>query len=206
MIVMYQPQLESFDDNKLTARAAVSVTRTGQTEPVFGAVWLNARVSTDRDSRVVTLLDVDIADVNDPVVKPWLDFDSKYSPVEMIENSGFANFVQFVTGNSLEYLSNCKQKYDFIFLDGDHRAQTVYREIPAALKLLKKEGVILLHDFYPDLKPLWSDGFLIPGPVLATDRLIAEKATLAVIPLGDLPWPTKLGSHKTSLALLLKTE
>lgn len=59
-VVIYQPQLESFEGNKLEALAAVSVTRTGETNPVFGAVWVSARVSTDRDTRTVTLLDIKV--------------------------------------------------------------------------------------------------------------------------------------------------
>ena len=59
-IVMYQPQLESFKDDKITARAAVSVTPKGETEPTFGAVWLEARVSTDRDTRTVKCIEVDV--------------------------------------------------------------------------------------------------------------------------------------------------
>jgi len=57
-IVLYQPQLESFQGNKLEGRAAVSVTRTGKAQPVFGAVWLSSRVLTDRDTRRVTLQSV----------------------------------------------------------------------------------------------------------------------------------------------------
>ena len=34
---------------------------------------------------------------------------------------------------------------------------TVYREVPLALGLLKPGGIILLHDFYPGARPLWSD-------------------------------------------------
>ena len=39
-ILIYQPQLESFVADDLKGRAAVSVTRAGEDEPVFGAVWL----------------------------------------------------------------------------------------------------------------------------------------------------------------------
>ncbi|MHC4645027.1 MAG: hypothetical protein ACYTBJ_05980 [Planctomycetota bacterium] len=67
-ITLYQPQLESFKGDKLSARAAISFTQKGQTEPVFGAVWLDARVSTNRDTRVVTLLDVDVPQVKFPDV------------------------------------------------------------------------------------------------------------------------------------------
>jgi hypothetical protein len=65
--------------------------------------------------------------------------------------------------------------------------------------------VILLHDYFPDLKPLWSNGRVIPGPWLAIERLKREGAPLTVKPFGALPWPTKLNSNNTSLALLLRT-
>jgi len=79
----------------------------------------------------------------------------------------------------------------------------VYREIPVALRLLNPGGVILLHDYFPDVKPLWSNGVVIRGPFAATERLKAEGARIEVLPLSELPWPTKLGSSVTSLALLV---
>ena len=39
-VVMYQPQIEDFKADKLTARAAVSVKTKEMKTPVFGAVWL----------------------------------------------------------------------------------------------------------------------------------------------------------------------
>lgn len=62
-ITIYQPQLETFEGDQLTARAAVSVLPTGSTEPVFGAVWMSAHVATDRDTRIVTVLDIDVTKV-----------------------------------------------------------------------------------------------------------------------------------------------
>jgi hypothetical protein len=44
---MYQPQPDNFTDNVLEGRAAVSVTLTGASEPVYGAVWFKARLETD---------------------------------------------------------------------------------------------------------------------------------------------------------------
>ena len=93
---------------------------------------------------------------------------------------------------SIKYFENCQTKFDFIFLDGDHSALTVYQEIPLALKLLNSNGIILLHDYYPGGKPLWSNSPVISGPYLATERLIKEGADLIVLPLGNLPWATKL--------------
>jgi hypothetical protein len=59
-IQIFQPQPEKLEGDKLTARAAVSLTAPGGVEPVFGAVWLTARVATDRDARTVTILDLTV--------------------------------------------------------------------------------------------------------------------------------------------------
>ena len=69
-IVVYQPQPETFEDNELTARAAVSVTPDGETEPVFGTVWMSARLETDRDTRTTTVVDVEVTRVRFPEATP----------------------------------------------------------------------------------------------------------------------------------------
>jgi len=58
-VLIYQPQLESFEGNELTWRAAVSVAIDGE-EPGFGAVWATSRVETDRDTRMVSILEIRI--------------------------------------------------------------------------------------------------------------------------------------------------
>ena len=68
-IVMYQPQVESFEGDKLAARAAVMVKETEDAEPVFGAVWMDTRVSTDLENRTVSLLDVKVTNVKFPKVE-----------------------------------------------------------------------------------------------------------------------------------------
>src|SRR6185369_3035477 len=52
-------------------------------------------------------------------------------------------------------------KADFIFIDGDHRYFNVKRDIKAALKLLKPDGIIAGHDYGYDE---W------PGVKLAVDE------------------------------------
>ncbi len=64
-ITIYQPQPEIFSGDKLTGRAAVSVTLKSS-EPVFGAIWIDTRVTTDRTKRVVTLIKVKVTDVKFP--------------------------------------------------------------------------------------------------------------------------------------------
>jgi hypothetical protein len=63
---VYQPQLESFKDNRLTGRSAVSVQMKGAKTPVFGAVWLEGRVSIDRGTGMVTVTSVNVVDVKAP--------------------------------------------------------------------------------------------------------------------------------------------
>jgi predicted O-methyltransferase YrrM len=166
------------------------------------ALMLNHAEDRQRSHRLTT---VDVLDVNDPQSKPWVTHGLPYSPKEMVAKVGATDSVTFVVDSSLHYLSTCRDSYDFIFLDGDHAAKTVYEEIPRALRVLKQGGLIVLHDYFPDLRPLWSDGSVIPGPWLATERLRNEGVTLAVVPLGELPWRTKLESHATSLAMVLGT-
>jgi predicted O-methyltransferase YrrM len=149
-----------------------------------------------------SLTSVDVAKVNDPAERRWEKFGARYSPSELISTTGAASFVQFVQSPSLEFLKNSKLSFDFIFLDGDHSAATVYREVSMALERLNKDGVILLHDFFPDNRPMWANGAVIHGPFLAVERMRNEGARLKALPLGALPWPTKLGSFNTSLALL----
>jgi predicted O-methyltransferase YrrM len=150
------------------------------------------------------LTTVDIVDVNDNRTRPWARFGSPHSPAEMIRQLGCEASVQFVARRSLEYMSECTKRYGLIFLDGDHSADTVYREIPAALRLLEQAGYILLHDYFPDLRPLWAGSAPARGPWLATERLRREGVRMRAIPLGALPWPTKRGSTVTSLALVTK--
>jgi hypothetical protein len=69
-VVMYQPQLESFHDDILTGRAAVSVKTKDMKSPVFGAVWLSGRVLTDRDTRMATISEVKVTDAKFPNAKP----------------------------------------------------------------------------------------------------------------------------------------
>lgn len=148
------------------------------------------------------LTTVDIRDVNNPRARPCRSFRRRRSPRAIIDRLGCSAFVRFVTDDSVNYLQQCRNRFDLIFLDGDHAATSVYREIPLALKVLNPGGVIVLHDYFPRMEPLWRNGVVIPGPYIATQRLIAEGAKIQVEPLQKLPWPTKLNSSVTSLAMV----
>lgn len=148
------------------------------------------------------LTTVDIVDVNDTATKPWLRLGSKNSPAEMIEQLGLAGSVRFRAQSSLDFLATCDERFDLIFLDGFHTATHVLQELPLSLAKLRNGGYVLLHDYYPDERPLWSDGHIERGPYLAARKLRNAGTALDVLPLGELPWPTKANSNVTSLALV----
>ena len=148
------------------------------------------------------LLTVDIKDVNHADDAAWRAFRLPQSPAEAMRRLGYDRLVEFRVGRSLDVLREPGEHYDLIFLDGDHRLNTVAAEIPLALRRLSPGGFLLLHDFFPGLRPLWPDGKVIDGPQLAVRRLESAGWPFEVLPLGELPWPTKLGTSRTSLALL----
>ncbi len=65
-VVIYQPQPESFDGHLIAARFALSVTLAGSQEPVFGVAWVEARVETDRDTRIVNVVEFSVNRVRFP--------------------------------------------------------------------------------------------------------------------------------------------
>ncbi|QQG36301.1 MAG: class I SAM-dependent methyltransferase [Micavibrio aeruginosavorus] len=146
---------------------------------------------------------VDILDVNDQQ-GPWKKRGLAMPPRGYLQRLGLADRVAFCAMSSANYLQTSSERFDLIFLDGDHAANTVYNEISWALRLLNKDGVILLHDFYPGTKPLFHDKGIIPGPFMAVDRIMLENPHINALPLGRLPWETKQGTQATSLALLTR--
>ena len=64
-VTMYQPQIDSWQENDFEARAAVSV-KEGEGAPIFGAVWISGRFEVDTDTRMVTLNDITIPSVAFP--------------------------------------------------------------------------------------------------------------------------------------------
>ncbi len=69
-IVVYQPQAETFQGDRVTGRAAVSFTKQGAAAPKFGVVFFSARVSVDRDAREVSVLDMKVSRVRFPGTTP----------------------------------------------------------------------------------------------------------------------------------------
>jgi len=167
-------------------------------------VHLGAALTTGARSHPSRLVTVDIEDVNDSPHSVWRQAGLANSPKQMIDELTGTIEATFVMDTSRHFFATNKETFDFIFLDGDHAAETVYEEIVSGLDVINENGLIVLHDYFPDGLPLWSDGEVISGPFTGTEKLHSAGIAIKVIPLGPLPWPTKLGSNMTSLAVITR--
>jgi predicted O-methyltransferase YrrM len=171
----------------------------------IGASTIYIAAALKRLNEGGNLTTVDITDVNHPEQGPWKKVGMSKSPANFAAEFGLLDQIQFYTGPSLEFMRVTDQRFNFIFLDGDHGARAVYEELCSALLLLHKGGLILLHDYFPDAKPLYPHGSTAGGPFHALRRVRKENLLIEVLPLGELPWPTKQGGNMTSLALVVKS-
>jgi predicted O-methyltransferase YrrM len=170
----------------------------------IGASTLYIACALKRLGKGGKVTSVDIVDVNDPIKGPWKEVGLSRSPQGLAEQLQCVDRITFHVGSSLEFMRATKQRYDLIFLDGDHRADTVYQEVSAALPLLSTNGVLLLHDYYPGGIPLFPNSGAVIGPFYAFKRIKSESPAINVLALGALPWPTKQGTTITSLAIVTR--
>lgn len=183
------------------ARSVLEVGTHVGASTLYLAMALKAAPPSGRPPRLVT---VDREDVNSAgnALPPGVSG----TPRANLASLDCDEFVEFVVARSVDYLRGLPAAFDVVFLDGDHAASNVYREIPMALNVLRPGGCLVLHDFFPALEPVWPDGTVIPGPYLAVQRLRREQPGLTAIPLSPLPWITKMGSRASCLAVLARTE
>jgi len=170
----------------------------------IGSSTLGMALASNQNGQANHIDTVDIIDVNDEKIKHWLKFNSKNSPKNIINQSAPDQSIKFFVSKSDDFFKNNNKKYDFIFLDGSHRSNVVYNEISFALENLQTEGLILLHDYFPNGNPIWDGKKIIFGPYMALKRILNEKNQLKIHALDNLPWTTKFDTNKSSLAILTK--
>jgi hypothetical protein len=66
VVKIYQPAPESFSDNVMKSRWAISVLQPGKSDPVFGTFWSVSNVETDKDSRRVIIQTAKVPNVRFP--------------------------------------------------------------------------------------------------------------------------------------------
>ena len=69
-VLVYEPQIDRWQSNRLEARAAVSVQPAGAPQPSYGVIWLTARTEVDKEHGLVDLEAIAIPKVNFPGAPP----------------------------------------------------------------------------------------------------------------------------------------
>ncbi len=159
------------------------------------------RNSVEAGRKVGTLKTLDVRDVDDPA-RPWAQSGQPLSPRQLVAEAGYANVVDFITQDSSTFLASTTLQFDFVFLDGSTAAAGVYRDLQNLPNVIREGAVVLVHVYFPEGRPLWPGQGPINGPWHALSRLQAEVTNVVAQPLGELPWPTKMETNRTSLALI----
>src|ERR1051325_4010517 len=66
-VAVYQPQIEEWTGNNLSARAALAITENTSKQPLYGVLWFTARAEIDKVNRLVTLSDFKVKKINIPL-------------------------------------------------------------------------------------------------------------------------------------------
>jgi hypothetical protein len=82
IITIYQPQPENLSGNKLTGRSALSVRKTTKSEPIFGAIFYEATLETDKANRTAECQSIKITNAKFPGVDDTTKLDSLIKIIE----------------------------------------------------------------------------------------------------------------------------
>ena len=114
-ITLYQPQLETLEGNQLDGRMALAV-KDKNNKIIFGALWFEARLATDLETRTAVLESLDIPRIKFPdieneenldLLKTLIIDDFSTMDIEMSIDNIIANLESVATDNQLdEKLSN----------------------------------------------------------------------------------------------------
>jgi hypothetical protein len=137
-VTIFQPQLEDFQGNQLSGRAAVSIQAAGQAEPTYGAIWIQSRVSIDRVARTVQILDVNITKSRFPEAAQT-DQDSLTAAVKQV-------FTGHVVSLSLDQLLSMLE-----VVHKEQAAATQLQSTPPKIIFLDHPAVKVQYDGQPRL-------------------------------------------------------
>jgi len=65
-LIIYQPQVDRWEGNRIASRSAVIVTQHGDPTQIFGTVSIQARTEVDRETRLVSFEDISIKQADFP--------------------------------------------------------------------------------------------------------------------------------------------
>jgi hypothetical protein len=158
-IVIYQPQPEKLEGDKLSGRAAMAIKKTGQEEPIFGAFWYTGRIETNKDSGTTTFRDLKIERVR------WPDATAeKQAELTAILESKFPAAGLRI---SLDRLTA-----GLAAADQETKSAEQLKNDPPAIIVRKQASVLLLYDGAPRFEDVPNSDY---QRVANTPMLVARK-------------------------------
>ena len=145
-IVVYQPQPEKLQGDRLTGRAAMALEIDDRDEPVFGAMWFEARIVSDRDAGIVTVREFKVTRVSWPDSKDAGEQTFTRLVEDAMPDAGFEI--------SLERLSASLKTADV-----EARSLANLKTDPPAIEFRNKLAVLLLYDGDPRFSPVENSSY-----------------------------------------------
>lgn len=150
------------------------------------------------------LTTVDLRDMNNEKEKLYTQYGSNISPNKLLANFQVDGKVDFVISDSSRYVNSSKNKFDFIFIDGNHSEVGAYFDILHSIIALNDDGVIILHDYNNPYDPTPNIQKGMYGVYWAIERVKKIFPDINTIPIKSVPYGGN-DNYPTSLALLSKT-
>jgi hypothetical protein len=189
-VVIYQPQPETLQGDKLTGRAAVSVTIPGEEEPRFGAIWIEARVATDRATRTVELIELKVpkvAFVNAPEEKKqklarlletempkWVQTISLDRLMTSLETAELKKNIAVGLKTDPPEIRFVNEPTELVIIDGKPELRPMDGDT-SMMKVINSRHLIVLHatsrTYYLNLDQLWMQAKDLGGPWAKADAL-----------------------------------
>lgn len=110
----------------------------------------------------------------------WMTAGRPRNPARLMHDAGVMDRVRFITQDSVEYLKETEDLFDFISIDGWHEDFAVYAEIEWALQRLKPDGLIFLDDVQVSGYDVPPGHDTITGPWQALQRHLEAHAPFRV--------------------------
>lgn len=135
-VVLYQPQLESFENNIIEGRMAISM-NTKKRGLLFGAFWFKAYVNTDLDERLVELENIDITQTSFPDV----DIDKADEFVKLLEEAIEGTSEVMSLDRLLASMELIEKEKDMAAQFNNEPPEIYYRESPTVMIIIDGDPI-----------------------------------------------------------------
>jgi hypothetical protein len=171
-VTVYQPQVEEFSGNSLEGRAAVSVkTADVSGTPVFGAIWFEARLDTDRDTRTALIRDVDVVEV-------------RFADATDTQKQQLADLIETELGNA-RFSMSVDQLLADLDAEAAGTAEPTLRHEPPNILLSTEPALLVLIDGEPVFEEIEGSRY---ERVVNTPFLVARDGKRHYLYIGSNAW------------------